>query len=82
MKQSELINSIKVLSKYVGEEKLFDSLIDELTFPEVIKTLIYHLFLIKFNSYNSPVYLFNAYQKVFEYITQIESLGFYEFLPE
>lgn len=82
MKKSELIKSILILAKHVGNENGFKHLISTSNIPKTVELLVYQLFLIKFNSYNSPPYLFNAYTIIHQYATEMNENGFVRFQSE
>ncbi len=75
--KEELINAIKTLAIVCKKEDMFNALLEEnLSMPELIKALVYEMFIIKFNSYTENDKLFEAWKIIHEFVFELREKGF------
>jgi hypothetical protein len=79
--KQKLKGAIFILAKTIGKENSYSSLMDTIgyTLPELVKNLVYDLFLNKFDYRSCEDETYKAYMLILEYGTELKDKGFVDF---
>ncbi len=72
-------NAILNLAEMMNQRESFEKLYDYSHNPEIVKSLVYELFLVKFNPYYCPDKYYDDYKIIHEYSEELSKNGFVEF---
>jgi hypothetical protein len=79
--KEQLKDSIIAISEYIGADKSYKAMFTSVgyTMPEIVKSLVYDMFLCKFDQTTCPLNLYAYYSIVFEYAQELNQNGFVEY---
>lgn len=74
-------DAVIILAKTIGNENSYSSLVDTIgyTLPELVKNLVYDLFLNKFDYRSCDDETYKSYLLILEYGTELKDKGFVDF---
>lgn len=76
--KDDIENAILRIAELINEEKGYRVLLEETTLPEIIKNLVYDLFLINIENI-SDLDEYKVYLLIREYVAELKSKGFVTF---
>ncbi len=75
--QNQVKDSIMFFAEQFGLAKSYKALIDSgLTLPELVKFMVYEMFLQKFSSYGCDDFSYENYKIIHRYATDLKTNGF------
>lgn len=79
--KKQLEDAIIAIAEHLGAESAYKTMFSSIgyTMPQIVKMLIYDMFICKFDQTTCPLNLYAYYTIVYEYVKELNDKGYVEF---